>query len=865
MLFMFSGFASLIYEIAWEKMLEIYYGVTTLSIALIVAAYMFGLGLGSLIGGVLARRMKHPARVYGILEGCIGLVGFLSIWWLPFIAKTTAGSSYFVVFILSFLILLIPTVLMGATLPLLSQAFVDNLRKTGKIIGVLYGINTLGASLGAFISGYVLIGAWGISGTIIFSAGINIIILFVVLMMSRHVETDGKAGERHRQQIVYAKESSIPPYFVVLIATLIAGFIGMGYEMLWCRIISVINKTSAYNFPTILFIYLLGLALGSMLFGPLADRTNKPWLLFCILELSAALIAVGSLIAFWLLLHTPYRQTFHALFTLVPQPASPFISASSGYHFELGLGIRSLSNFFSLPVLFILPASIIMGGGLPIIDRIAIQTTKQAGRRVAEVYSMNIIGSVSGSLVTSLVLLPTIGTEATLKLLILFSLIFILLFFFSVKNIKEIFHFQTVLLAIAVIMISALLIRLPNNAWIYKNIYEAGIGTHVITSEGEGTVLAFSLDSKGDPITLFIGGEVHSFFPSNGSYEANALLCAGASTPQNVLVIGLGGGHISYFVSTLPGVQSVDIVEIQDKLDGFLMESFTFIEDLFKNPIVHYFVDDGRRFLYSHSDKLYDMIIIDPLYDFTSGSNNLYSEEMLELYKAHLTDSGVLCAFKVEQNVIPHTIAQVFPFVDDFTNQLVSKKSEIQYDLVYMESAINNFIASNDAQQTQANLYFSDPLIPLSNYLRDRSVIMAEEGETPVLRDLNPYLEYYFLRPLASRQSIESVSQLDLSRRVTHCSSDCQEKLIVFQGLWRIWYWARQLPSQHVLPLTVEELINDACNNSDAVIKEALINANLDFVGAGETLNPNTTIVSYSAPDGTLWEVNLRQAVTGSQ
>ena len=152
-LFLISGAAGLIYEIAWQRLLEQHFGVTMTSVTLIVSAYMAGLGIGSLVGGRIAVNLKSTLLVYGLLEVGIALFGVVSPRVILWIGQSMAGSPYALVFLISFVVLLIPTFLMGMTLPLLTQSFVDRVETSGRVIGVLYGINTLGAAIGSALAG----------------------------------------------------------------------------------------------------------------------------------------------------------------------------------------------------------------------------------------------------------------------------------------------------------------------------------------------------------------------------------------------------------------------------------------------------------------------------------------------------------------------------------------------------------------------------------------------------------------------------------------------------------------------------------------------------------------------------------------
>ena len=183
-LFLVSGAAGLVYQIVWERLLGLFFGVTMVSITLIVGAFMAGLGLGSLIGGRLARQVKNTLLVYGLLEIGIAAFGVVSQPLIFWIGERTAGSSYLLVFLFSFLILLIPTTLMGMTLPLLTQSFVHRVETSGGVIGILYGINTLGAAVGSALAGYVLVGIFGFDGTIFIAVAMNAIVgLFAVVLV----------------------------------------------------------------------------------------------------------------------------------------------------------------------------------------------------------------------------------------------------------------------------------------------------------------------------------------------------------------------------------------------------------------------------------------------------------------------------------------------------------------------------------------------------------------------------------------------------------------------------------------------------------------------------------------------------------
>ena len=178
--FFFSGFSSLIYQVVWQRLLTTYYGVGSISITLIVSVYMFGLGLGALLGGFLAERVKARITLYFLVELLLGIFGLASLPFLDVLGRYTAGSSYIVSFCFMFLFLCIPTVLMGITLPLLTKIYNRLVQNFLASISILYFINTLGAALGAVIASYGVISFFGLDTGIYVAAAINFVLAIFI-------------------------------------------------------------------------------------------------------------------------------------------------------------------------------------------------------------------------------------------------------------------------------------------------------------------------------------------------------------------------------------------------------------------------------------------------------------------------------------------------------------------------------------------------------------------------------------------------------------------------------------------------------------------------------------------------------------
>jgi spermidine synthase len=251
---------SLIYQVVWQRVLTLYFGVDIYSTAVTVSIFMLGLGIGSLIGGHLADRMRRPAVGYAVVEGLTGLFGLASLGLLAAIGRMLAGAPLHVLIPVDFALLLIPTTLMGATLPLMVRAAAAERADIGPHIAALYGLNTLGAALGALASAYLLIGLWGFDGATNIAAALNIVLALLVLAAFGARRTDPRPeGE---EGLDAPERRRLRP---ILALSFASGFIALGYQMVVYRLLTVLLKGTTYAFGTMLFVFLVGIAWGAML------------------------------------------------------------------------------------------------------------------------------------------------------------------------------------------------------------------------------------------------------------------------------------------------------------------------------------------------------------------------------------------------------------------------------------------------------------------------------------------------------------------------------------------------------------------------------------------------------------------------
>jgi predicted membrane-bound spermidine synthase len=740
-LFFLSGAAGLIYQTVWVRLLETYFGVTLTAITLIVSAYMAGLGLGSLLGGRIAAKTHNAVLLYGLIEAGIGVFGILSPYLINWIGQITAGSSYALVFILSFALLLIPTLLMGMTLPLLTQAFVTRVETSGQVIGLLYGINTLGAAIGALVSGYILMGWFGFGVTLLIAAALNFLVgLSATLLRSNR----GLAREANPAPDLSSAPRAVWDYKAILLSAFLVGFIDMGFEMLWFRLLGVFNKHSAYSFPGILFVFLIALALGGWYWGKKADESKDPPRLFWNLQIAVGMVAVLSFLFIWILINLPQVQPWLAKnFNTFQQPVTTYLRAGEQIVFSRRSFFLGLLEYFMPIIIIVLPAGLIMGGGLPVLDRIAIDQVALSGRRVGDIHLSNIFGSVLGTLAVSFLLLPNLGSEWTLKILSMLTLSFLALYLVTQEK-----KFQKSMLAAPLVLI-LLVITLPGKGQFYTRLYQIATGRQsvVVRESGDGIVAVTFRGDKTNPADMWISGLKNSFFPSDGNYERSAMTCAAVARPTRVLIIGLGGGNTANFITTLPNIKEVVVVELMEELGSLLDQNVPVARVALHHPSVRYLIDDGRRYLYANPNEKFDMIFIDPLWSFTAGHNNLYSQEAMRLYQSHLTENGVFCAWVNEMHFIPKTAATVFPHSDFFGDYLVNSNQPIEYDMAYMTQIYDNYLATQSTYLSALAAEMMNPSEVLGRLRAKQARTLFVEKDVPVLTDLTPWLEYYYICP----------------------------------------------------------------------------------------------------------------------
>ncbi len=395
-LFTLSGFAGLAYELIWTKKLSLIFGVTTGAITTVLAAFMGGLALGSALLGARADRSRRPLAFYGALELGIGASAFL----LPhaFDAVNSAyiglarslprGTATFVTlrYLLCFAVLLVPTALMGGTLPAMSRFWVRERARIGAGVGLLYGMNTIGGVLGTIAAGFVLLRVLGAADTTRVAVSLNLLVGFVCIWLARSLpEPVPEPAPRESARTERQPDYPVPAW-LLLVGFAVAGATSLAYEVLWTRVLVYFTGQTIYAFTTILACFLVGLALGSFALGRFADRTRDRLSVFGLLELAIGLSAAYLLLLIGRLL--PLSNAARAVF-----------------------GEGETAPRFAAAFALMLVPTLMMGAVTPLVIRAYTSEVERLGRRLGVLYAANTVGCVVGSAVAGFGLLTWMGAQ----------------------------------------------------------------------------------------------------------------------------------------------------------------------------------------------------------------------------------------------------------------------------------------------------------------------------------------------------------------------------------------------------------------------------------------------------------------------
>src|SRR6185295_7218028 len=399
-IFTVSGFSGLIYEAIWSHYLKLFLGHAAYAQTLVLAIFMGGMALGAWGIARYSHRIVNLLLGYAVVEGAIGILGLLfhrtsvaaTSWAFDSVlpALDSPLSAQLFKWSLGALLILPQSILLGMTFPLMSGAIVRRFpERSGATLAMLYFTNSLGAAVGVLVSGFILIAAVGLPGTILTAGLLNIALaMFVWGMDKRHPRT-----ARSPQPVALPEHVSLSKNVVraILIGAGVTGAAAFLYEIAWLRMLSLVLGSSTHSFEMMLSAFILGIALGGLwVHRRIAALADQVRFLANILMMMAA-IAILSL------------PVYNGSFDLMSQVIQTFSSSEQGY-----VGISMLSH--AIAMLVMLPTTFFCGMTLPVMTNVLIRGG--AGERaIGSVYAWNTAGAIAGVIVAVHFLMPTIGVK----------------------------------------------------------------------------------------------------------------------------------------------------------------------------------------------------------------------------------------------------------------------------------------------------------------------------------------------------------------------------------------------------------------------------------------------------------------------
>lgn len=757
-LFALSGCSALIYEIVWFQMLELVVGSSAISLGILLASFMGGLCLGSMLLPRFIPTSANPFRVYGWIELGIGALAILVWFEVPLVRHLYTGSGMHVVFggggillraLIAGLCLLPPTILMGAALPAVARR-VEISPGGVSWLGLLYGSNTVGAVVGCLLAGFYLLRVHDMAIATFVAASINGVVGAVALLLAR--------DERNLKPTSVAVQESVPrPQGVrgIYFAIAASGFCALGGEIVWTRLLALLLGGTVYTFSIILAVFLVGLGAGSAVGAVLARESEQPLhaLGVCQVLLAAAVAwaayMVGGSLPHW--------------------PIAPALALNPWIVFQLDL-VRAMWA--------LLPAALLWGASFPIALAAAASRGQDPGKLVGEVYGANTIGAIAGALIFTFLLVPGFGSHVAQEVLIAVTALsgIGLLAISAYPKRKGV---GRVVVAVVLVSIAALAWRLvlsvppvPGELIAFGRslAYRSGVrdprtnalvGLPNLLYVGEGTTESVAVSGDDRLRTYHVSGKIEaSTSPKDMRLQSmlGNIPALVHPRPRSVLIVGFGAGVTAGTFVLYPGVERIVICEIEPLVPKKISQFFRVENnDVFSDKRVEIVYDDARHYMLTTREK-FDIITSDPIHPWVKGSAVLYSRDYFELVQKHLNPGGVVTQwiplYQSSEATVKSELATFFSVFSRGTVWANTDDRGLGYDLVLLGGNSKTVIdlADLDARLKRPDhlavsralqqVGFQSPMQLMSKYTTNAADLAPWLVGAEINRDRNLRLQY---------------------------------------------------------------------------------------------------------------------------
>ncbi|MBI5016356.1 MAG: fused MFS/spermidine synthase [Deltaproteobacteria bacterium] len=661
-LFFLSGASALVYEVAWVRSLSLVFGGSHLAVTTVLAVFMGGLALGSRLLGRRADEVERPLRLFGLLElgtGVFALVflGLMKVYPEVYGALARLGEDsrvYLSVVRVLFAVaaMIVPTTLMGGTLPVLSRFVSVRSRTLGRQLSFLYGFNTLGAVAGVLAAGFFLLETLGVTATIAAAAGTSLLVGLVASTLPEERVAPRGAGPSVPVSRAAAPPEG-PPAAVfsarwVLWGIGVSGFCALGYEVLWTRMLSLVVGTSVYSFNVILVAFLSGIALGSQAHGLVHRRWKAATAFLSSADGFAAVqVAIGlTALAVTILMQDLPSQATELQRLLVGAHAGEF-GARQGASFLVAFAYLFVPAFF-------------MGVAFPLAGTVYAASRNAVGSAVGEILTFNTVGAILGASVSGFVLLYAFGIERSLQMLVVLNLAT------GLSAAASRWGRKMPLWAIGAGAAALLLGLAVDSGWgrfwdlkyfaIFRNNQRAAFDTpEKVRDALQNTDVLYYFEGANETISVIRPKGAMQAFVVNGRPEATTapmdVQCQRTlghlpmllhPNPRKVFVLGTGTGMTLGATSIHPEVESLVLAEIEPGVIGAARTFAAYNHDVLDNPKLRIVFNDGRNYL-ATTRETFDVVTADPIHPWSGGAAYLYTTEYFRSVAEHLRPGGVAC------------------------------------------------------------------------------------------------------------------------------------------------------------------------------------------------------------------------------
>jgi spermidine synthase len=792
-LFFLSGFTALVYQIIWVRLLTLTFGASTYAVGAVLVAYMGGMSLGSFGAARIVDCRRDQFKIYALLETAIGVYALL----LPLLVQAL-GSLYIFLYqhlhpgfyeislvrlVVSVVILALPTVAMGATLPTLCARLAADCQTAARHTAWLYGVNTFGGVAGCLCAGFVLIPRLGLDGATWFAVAFNLLVGAGALWLDRHSKpaTAPARGrsEKHpsRPRVPVhsggAESGSDLELIAAVLVIMLSGLAAMAYENIWTRVLTMIVGTTVYAFTTMLAAVLMGLVLGNCLYLLLKPR--RPALL-----LAGAQVGIGL----WVLLAMPHFDRIPFLFLKI------FACTQHSW------ALFQLSRFLLLFLLLIVPTTL-MGLSFPLAAQMVVRRVGESGRKIGVLYGFNTVGAIAGSFIGAFILIPFVGLQKGMLIVAIVNVLAGLLQLTLATRPRPAVRGLGGAVVVGLVLCAAMLVSpwkltyINSGAFAYANAYErvadvrAALDAYqpIFYREGPTATVAV-VRSPLDTLMLTIDGKTDASTGQHADMSTQILLshlpALFAERPHDALLIGLGSG-VSLGSLLLHPVSHVDVVEISEAVVQASNCFRAYNHGPLDDPRVNLIVDDGRNHL-ERTSRRYDLIVSQPSNPWITGVANLFTREYYHLLANRLNERGVACQWvpsylmsKEMVATIAKTFASEFPCMSIWTSGvvgdlfLIGSKSELKLNYTEFLERLADFGIDADL----ARIGMNDPGLLAKTFklgpLGVREFLAEFPADLPLNTDLRPIVEFaaprFLLAPRVARDFNERSDLTgDLSR-----------------------------------------------------------------------------------------------------